>query len=152
MVHIVWHRLPKKTFSLGMGHAIQLKQNLQKPFLKNIHQNWAEFCKEVKIESVNQVLNFPVWYNQNLLNGFDICIQDWFDKRIIHVSDLIDEEGNLYHFEALETKRNLRGTYLDFLAFTRRLPDYWKNQINDNILTCILSKHYVRCNVYVQCF
>ena len=95
-------------------------------------------------------MNSPLWYNQNLLNGSDICIQDWYNKGIIHVSDLIDEEGKLNQFEALKTKHNLRGTYLDFLAFTRRLPDYCRNQINDNRLTCILSKHDVRCNVYVQ--
>ena len=48
---------------------------------------------------------------------------------------------------ALKTKR---GTYLDFLTFIRRLPEYWENQINDTRLKCILSKHDVRCNVYVQ--
>ena len=106
----------QKLFTLGMGHAIQLKQTLQNPFWKNVLQNWAELCKEVKIESVNQVLNSPVWYNQNLLNGSDICIQDLYNKGIIHVSDLIDEEGNLYQFEVLKTKHNFTRHLFRFLG------------------------------------
>ena len=42
-------------------------------------------------------------------------------KGIVLVSDIIDDEGNLYQFEALKTKYNLRGTNLDFQAFIRRL-------------------------------
>ena len=39
---------------------------------------------------------------------------------------------------------------MDFRAFIRRLPEYWKNKINDNRIACILSKHDVRCNLYLQ--
>ena len=56
----------------------------------------------------------------------------------------------IYQFEALKTKYNLRGTYLDFQAFIRRIPEVWKNEINYNRLVCILSKHGVKCYVYVQ--
>ena len=50
----------------------------------------------------------------------------------------------------MKIKYNLRGTYLDFQAFIRRIPEVWKNEINYNRLVCILSKHDVRCNVYVK--
>ena len=152
--NISWYSLSgidyQKLFSFGMGYAKYMRQNLQNPFWKDVLQNWAEFCKEVKTESITQILDSPLWYNQNLLNGLDFYIRDWHNKGIVLVSDIIDDEGNLYQFEALKTKYNLRGTNLDFRAFIRRLPEYWKNKINDNRIACILSKHDVRCNLYLQ--
>ena len=152
--NISWYSLSgidyQKRFSFGMGYAKYLRQNLQNPFWKDVLQNWAVFCKEVKTESIKQLLDSPLWYNQNLLNGLDFYIRDWHDKGIVLVSDIIDDEGNLYQFEALKTKYNLRGTNLDFRAFIRRLPEYWKNKIVDNRIACILSKHDVRCNLYLQ--
>ena len=152
--NVSWYTLSgidfQKLFKFGMGYAKRFKQNLQNPFWKDVLQNWADFCKDVKIDSINQILDSPLWYNENLLNGTDFCIRDWHDKGIILVSDIIDEEGNIYQFEALKTKYNLRGTYLDFQAFIRRIPEVWKNEINYNRLVCILSKYDVRCNVYVQ--
>ena len=152
--NISWYSLScidyQKLFSFEMGYAKSLRQNLQNPFWKDVLQNWAEFCKEVKTESIKQILDSPLWYNQNLSNGLDFCIRDRHDKGIVLVSDIIDDEGNLYKFEALKTKYNLRGTNLDFRAFIRRLPEYWKNKINDNRIACFLSKHDVRCNLYLQ--
>ena len=39
---------------------------------------------------------------------------------------------------------------MDFRAYIRRLLEYLENEINDNRMACILSKHDVRCNVYLQ--
>ena len=129
--NISWYSLSgidyQKHFSFGMGYAKYLRQILRNPFWKDVLQNWAEFCKEVKTESIKQILDSPLWYNQNLLNGLDFYIRDWHDKGIVLGSDIIDDEGNLYQFEALKTKYNLRGTNLDFRAFIRRLPEYRKN-------------------------
>ena len=134
--NISWYSLSgidyQKLFSLGMGYAKYLRKNLQNPFWIDVLQNWAEFCKEVKTESIKQILDTPLWYNQNLLNSLDFCIRDWHDKGIVLVSDIIDDDGNFYQFEALKTKHNLRGINLDFRALIRKLPEYWKNKINDN--------------------
>ena len=66
--NISWYSLSgidyQKLFSFGMGYAKYLRQNLQNPFWKDVLQNWAEFCKEVKTESIKQILDSPLWYNQ----------------------------------------------------------------------------------------
>ena len=86
--NVSWYTLSgidfQKLFKFGMGYAKRFKQNLQNPFWKDVLQNWADFCKDVKIDSVNQILDFPLWYNENLLNGIDFCIRDWHDKGIIY--------------------------------------------------------------------
>ena len=38
----------KVFFSLGLGYASQFKQNIQNPFWKDVLQNSAEFCNDVK--------------------------------------------------------------------------------------------------------
>ena len=39
-----------------------------------------------------------LWHNQNLINGGNLYISDWYKKGKRYVSDLIDENGNLYEF------------------------------------------------------
>ena len=103
--NVFWYMLAgidfQKLFKFGMGYAKRFKQNLQNPFWKNVLQNWADFCKDYKIDSINQNLDSPLWYNENLLNGIDFCILDWHDKGIILVSGIIDEEGNIYMYQSV---------------------------------------------------
>ena len=71
--NVSWYTLSgidfHKLFTLGIGYVKNLSQNMQNPFWKDVLQNWAEFCKEFKIESIRQVLDSPLWYNQNAENG-----------------------------------------------------------------------------------
>ena len=63
--------------------------------------NWQEFCNNVKIEPTREILDSPLWYNNNLRNGSNYCIYDWYRKEIRQVSDLLDEHGNFYDFDYL---------------------------------------------------
>ena len=62
----------------------------------------------------------------------------------------MDEQGNVYQFEDLKEKYDIRGTCLDFQSFLRKIPDNWKTVITDNKITCMLNRYNVRCSVYVQ--
>ena len=130
----------------ALGYASQFKQNIHNPFWKDVHQNWTEFCNDIKIESVNHVLESPLWNNKHLINGVNFCIQDWYNKRIRLVSDINDEQGNVYQFEDLKEKYNLCGTFFRFQSFLRKIPENCKTVINDNKI----MSYNVRCNVYVQ--
>ena len=39
---------------------------------------------------------------------------------------------------------------MDFQSLLRKIPDCWKNLINDNKITCRLNRYNARCNVYVK--
>lgn len=149
-----WHMLSKidfqKLFSYGQGYANYRKETIDNPFWKDILKNWTEFCNHFKIESVYQVLNSPLWYNNNLINGENFCIKDWYNKGIRQISDLIDEQGNIYSFDVLKDIFNLRGTFLDFQLLIRKIPNEWKTLLNDNKIVCVLNRYNVNCNVYVQ--
>ena len=140
----------QKIFSFGKGYATRVASNLNNPFWKELLQIWAHFCSCIKVESIFQILNSPLWFNNNLRNGDYIYIKDWYNKGLRHVSDLIDERGNLYEFEALKTRHNLRGTFLEFQSLIRKIPNEWRIILDNNKVTCILNKFNVRCNIYVQ--
>lgn len=140
----------QKVFSFGSGFASHYKQHIYNPFWKEILQNWAEFCNTIKIESIDQVLNSPLWYNKNLLNGGNIYIADWYEKGLRQISDLIDEQGNIYSFDVLKGMYNLRGTFLDFQALIRKIPNDWKIKLNDNKIVSNINRYNVNCNLYVQ--
>ena len=140
----------QKVFSLGSGFASYYKQYIDNPFWKEILHNWAEFCNTIKIELIYHVLNSPLWYNKKLFNGGNIYIADWYEKGLRQISDLIDEQGNIYSFDVLKDMYNLRGTFLDFRALVRRIPNDWKIKLNDNKIVSSINRYNVNCNLYVQ--
>ena len=40
-----------------------------------------------------------MWYNSKLSRGRSFYINNWFEKDVRLISDLIDENGNIYQFE-----------------------------------------------------
>lgn len=140
----------EKVFTFGSGYARQYQQTVHNPFWKDLLKNWAEFCNAVTCETVHHILESPLWYNKNLQNGEHFCIQNWYKKGIRTLNDLIDEHGNIYQFEELKGIYNIRGTFLDYQSVLRKIPERWKDIINDNKIACILNKYNVRCNIYVK--
>ena len=78
----------------------------------------------MEIETVQNVLDSPVWYNKNLINGYNFCIWDWFKRGIRQVSDLYDEQGNLCSFETLKVRFGLKGTFLEYHSLVKKIPAY----------------------------
>ena len=83
-------------------------------------KNWHDFCNLVEIETVQNVLDSPVWYNKNLINGHNFCLWDWFKRGIRQVSDLYDEQGNLCSFETLKVRFGLKDTFLEYLSLIKK--------------------------------
>ena len=52
--------------------------------------------------------------------------------------------------EELKTTYNIRGTFLDYYSILRRIPDGWKNKIQQNSRICQALKHNVERNLYVK--
>ena len=66
------------------------------------------------------------------------------------MSDLLDEQGNIYDFEIFKTRFGLRGTFLDFQSLIRKIPNRWKTTLNNNKNICIINNFNVKCIVYVK--
>ena len=139
-----------KLLNFGSGYIKTALTNMVNPFWKDILNDWISFCNSIDIEKTQDILDSPLWYNKKLINGNNFLIYEWYRKGIRHVSDLLDEQGNIYDFEIFKTRFGLRGTFLDFQALIRKIPNRWKTTLNNNKNICIINKFNVKCNVYVK--
>ena len=47
-------------------------------------------------------------------------------KEIRQMADLLDEQGNIYGFEAFKARFGFRGTFLEIQSLIRKIPNKWK--------------------------
>ena len=66
------------------------------------------------------------------------------------MSDLLDDQGNIYDFDVFKDRFGVRGTILDFQSLIRKIPNRWKILLNSNKDITIANKFNVKCNIYVQ--
>ena len=140
----------EKLFNFGPGYVRVVLSDIQNPFWRDILTDWGSFCDCINIEKVQDILNAPLWYNKKLINGHSFFINEWYKKGIRQVSDLLNEQGNMFDFEALKTRYGIRGTFLEYEALKNKIPNRWKNTLNDNTTTCITNRFNVTCNIYLQ--
>ena len=136
-------------FSLGGSYAAKLSNELQNPFWKDLMKVWAEFCKILPVEDISQILESPLWYNDNIGRG-KIFFKNWHDRGIRVVSDILSETGDIYTLEQLKTMYGIRGTFLDYQHVLNNICQSWKTQINENVVFILENKMNVICNIYVK--
>ena len=98
----------EKLFNLGSGFIKTMMVNIQNPFWKNILNDWTSFCDCIEIEKTKDILDTPLWYNKKLINGHDFYINEWYRKGIRQVSDLLDDQGNIYDFDVFKNRFGVR--------------------------------------------
>ena len=136
-------------FSIGGSYAFKLSSELQNPFWKDLMHIWAEFCKILPYENIGQILDSPLWHNENIGSG-KILFKNWHEKGIRVVFDIIGQNGEFYTFEQLKTMYNINGTFLDYQYLLNKIPRSWITQINDNRVFIFENKINVTCNVFVK--
>ena len=52
-----------KLFTLGPGYSCLTSENIRNPFRKNILLNWSNFCENLETESIQDILQAPIWYS-----------------------------------------------------------------------------------------
>ena len=80
--------------------AAKLSSDLQNPLWKDLLHVWAEFCNILSVENIGQILESPLWYNENIGRG-NFILKHWFDNGIRVVYDIVAENGE-FTFEQLK--------------------------------------------------
>ena len=139
-----------RIFSMGENYAETKAKELNNPFWKDILCSQKIFCNSVPIEKVEHILFSLIWLNSNISQGQNLFIKKWPRKGIRNIIDLLDLNGQFYHFEDLKHNYNIQGTFLDYLSVLRRIPAIWKTKINQNHQVCQSLKHNIAQNYYIQ--
>ena len=110
---------------------------------------WAEFCRIVPVEDINQIIESPLWFNDNIGRG-KIFFKNWHDKGIRTISDILSQTGDIYTLEQLKANYSIKGTFLDYQQVINNIPHSWKMHINNNKMFIVQIKMNVICNIYVK--
>ena len=70
----------------------------------------AEFFKILPVENIGQILDSPLWHNENIRRG-KIFFKIRHEKGIRVVFDIIGQNVEIYTFEQLKTMYNINGTF-----------------------------------------
>ena len=128
----------ENVYTRGDNYANIKSEAVKNPFWKDLLKSWKIFCKSVKIQTLEDMLYSPLWYNSNFQHGQNIYFKDWYNKGIRNVIDLLQE---LY---------NIHGTFLDYASLLRKIPAQWKQNINENNVLCQALKPNVSRNCYIN--
>ena len=85
-----------------------------------------------------------------MTRGHTFYINEWFNKGVRLISDLVDLNGNIYQFQRFKDIYGVRGTFLDYQALITKIPNRWKNIINENKPYCITNAFNTTCSIYTQ--
>lgn len=134
----------KKLLLFGDGYAKRCIINLSNPFWIDVISSWKAFYKKCDTTvQIEDILNTPIWFNSELHHGENFYIKQWYEKGIRNKTDLITENGTFYDFNEFKTVYNIRGTVLDFHGLLGRIPNSWKNILNNNAQICAETKYSV---------
>ena len=132
-----WNRLShvdfRKLVIFGDGYAKLCASNLRNPFWIDVLNSWKAFLKCNPASQIEDVLNSPIRFNSEMQHGEKFFIKNWYGKGIRNNVDLINENGVFYDFNQFKTLFDVRGTILDFQGVINRIPQVWKNLLNNNI-------------------
>ena len=88
----------------------------------------------------------PLWGNSLINGNGNYIINEWYNKGIRNVIDLIDENGQFYEFQRLQEKYEIHRTYLDYMKLINRIPRLWWDLINENSIKVASYKYNVQIN------
>ena len=103
-------------------------RDMKNPLWRDTLQAWRDYIKSFTIETIDEILYSPIWYNTLINTEFNICYNDWYNKGIRTIIDLVSEEGMFYIFNELKNKYNIRGTFLDLHRLISHLPNTWEKK------------------------
>ena len=140
-----------KLFSLGDSYIRTIINDLRNPFWKHILESWIQYIRSFKIDSLVKIIYSPLWGNSHINGNGYYIINEWYNRGIRNVIDLIDEDGLFYEFQRLREIYGIHGTYLDYMymQLINRTPRPWRDKINENSMKIASYKYSVQINCFV---
>ena len=135
-----------KLFSLGDSYIKAVINDLRNPFWKHILESWVQYIRSFKIDNLVKMIYSPLWGNSLINRNGNYIINEWNNKGIRNVIDLIDENGLFYQFQVLQERYGIHGTYLDHMQLINRIPRLWRDIINEKSEKCASYKNNVQIN------
>ena len=92
-----------------------MTKKITNKFWTNVFEAWLKVLDKLKHGPYYNPDLSPIWYNP-CISRDKIFLKQWFDKGIVFVADLLDENGNFQSVENLQNTYNLTINFLDYLS------------------------------------
>ena len=90
--------------------------NISNKFWINVFEAWLQVLDKLKYSPYYNSDLSPIWYNP-CISRQKLFFKHWFDKGIIFVTDLLDENGNFQSIENPQVCYNMTTiNFLDYLS------------------------------------
>jgi hypothetical protein len=112
-------------------------------FYDSIFSMWTELHYHEPI-SIDETVKQIIWKNSHIkVDRKTIYHKNWVSKGIIHIQNLLNEEGNFASKRYLENKYNFRSRQMEYEALMHSIPKRWKDKIKkdntSNNIYCFLE-------------
>lgn len=125
--------------SLGEEYISSKIGKITNPFWKDVFSNYKNFLSVLKPKSWTQFLSQPLWYNNDIkVGGSCVFFKTWYKCGVRFVSDLFDENGDVFTYENFVQVYGVRTNFLDFRSVINATKQYLLDS-NLNISQCNLS-------------
>lgn len=105
-----------------------LLKELKNPFWKDTLIAFQNIQEKTEITTWNEFINQPIWYNKNIkIGNKSLFYEQWFKKKILLISDILDENGIIYSSAELKTKFDLKINFLNHASLHKAIKGAMKN-------------------------
>ena len=138
-----------KLFSLGDAYSNTVIKDIRNPFWKNVLESWIQYIRSDKTDSLVKIMHSPLWGNIQINENGNYIVNEWYNKGIRNVMDLIDENGLIYEFQELKQRYDIPGTYLDYIRLINKILRRWRDMINEDSRKNASQRYNVQVNLSV---
>ena len=112
-------------FSFGTNYIDLLLPKIKNKFWTDVLKAYSELITANKIEKEDQILSCPIFNNIDIKVGnITVCIKSWHKKGVIHVNDLVKENGQFLSQNEFENRYNTKTNFIQFQGIIHAIKDY----------------------------
>ena len=122
--NLILHLVPDLTnfVNYGTDFILQRLRYITNPFWKEVFKSWIGFQKKVEIRTWNDFLAEPIWDNPKVkVGGNSVHYNNFIDKGIFFISDLIDQSGNFFEYNYVTQVLRINTNFLKFYGLLQSI-------------------------------
>lgn len=93
------------------------KTEIKNPFWKDTFTVFQIIQEKLEVQSWDEFITQPIWNNPKIkIENKTVFYTNWFDKNIVYIADLLDENGNFYSLQDLQKKIKIKTNFLNYAS------------------------------------
>lgn len=95
----------EKILKTGSDYINVVKKEIKNPFWKDTFTVFQIIQEKLEVQSWDEFITQHIWNNPKIkIENKTVFYTNWFDKNIVYIADLLDENGNFYSLQDLQKK------------------------------------------------